>query len=81
MLERNIETTRVIARLDAKDKFLVKPIQLDGLKKLGLIDDFALEYSNSGIDEIIYIDSVAASLGLNLILRLSAKLVGNAMFH
>ena len=64
MLERNIETTRVIARLDAKDKFLVKPIQLDGLKKLGLIDDFALEYSNSGIDEIIYIDSVASLFGV-----------------
>lgn len=51
---------RLIARLDIKAPYLIKGVHLEGLRKLGLPADFALKYYHDGIDEIIYIDSVAS---------------------
>lgn len=51
---------RLIARLDVKDKYLVKGIQLEGLRKLGDPNEFALKYYQEGIDEIVYLDTVAS---------------------
>ena len=51
---------RVIARLDVKDAFLVKGIQYEGLRKLGDPHDFALRYYQQGIDELVYLDTVAS---------------------
>ena len=50
---------RLIARLDVKDDFLVKGIQYEGLRKLGDPHDFARRYYEQGIDEILYLDTVA----------------------
>lgn len=51
---------RVIARLDVKDENLVKGIQYEGLRKMGDPHDFAVRYYHAGIDEILYLDTVAS---------------------
>lgn len=54
------EKLRVIARLDVKDENLVKGIQYEGLRKLGDPHDFALRYYREGVDELLYLDTVAS---------------------
>ena len=56
---------RLIARLDVKDRYLVKGIQYEGLRKLGDPHDFALDYYRQGIDELLYLDTVASLYGRN----------------
>lgn len=51
---------RVIARLDVKDENLVKGIQYEGLRKLGPPHAFALKYYRQGVDELLYLDTVAS---------------------
>jgi cyclase len=51
---------RIIARLDIKGEFLVKGIQLEGLRKIGDPLVFAQEYYESGIDEVLLVDVVAS---------------------
>lgn len=51
---------RIIARLDVKPPYVVKPVHFDGLRKMGLPTDLALEYYNQGADEILYIDIVSS---------------------
>ena len=50
---------RLIARLDIKGPNLIKSIRFEGLKVLGDPHDFAKRYYDQGIDEIIYVDTVA----------------------
>lgn len=59
---RNI---RLISRLDIKSKNLIKGIRLEGLRVLGKPYDFAKNYFDNGIDEIIYMDSVASLYNRN----------------
>lgn len=59
---RNI---RVISRLDIKGSNLIKGIQLEGLRVLGKPNVFAKKYYFDGIDEILYMDSVASLYGRN----------------
>lgn len=59
---------RLIARLDVKTDYLVKGIQLEGLRKLGKPNEFALKYYQGGIDEIIYMDIVASLYERNSLL-------------
>lgn len=56
---------RLIARLDVKDEHLVKGIQYEGLRKLGDPHDFAVRYYQDGIDELLYLDTVASLYGRN----------------
>ena len=51
---------RVIGRIDIKNEYVIKGIHLEGLRKLGDPNKFALKYFMSGIDEIIFHDSVAS---------------------
>lgn len=51
---------RIISRLDIKGPNLIKGINLEGLRKLGDPNQFAKEYYEKGIDEIIYLDIVAS---------------------
>lgn len=51
---------RIIARLDIKGEFLVKGIQLEGLRKIGNPLAFAQEYYECGIDEVMLVDVVAS---------------------
>ena len=56
---------RLIARLDIKGPNLIKGIHLEGLRVMGLPNEYALKYYLQGADELIYIDSVASLYGRN----------------
>lgn len=56
---------RLIARLDIKSSYLIKGIQLEGLRKIGDPNLFAKRYYEDGIDEILYMDAVASLYGRN----------------
>ena len=58
-------SSRVIARLDIKPPFLIKPIGLDGVRKVGSPIEFTQRYLSNGIDELIYLDVVASLYGLS----------------
>ena len=51
---------RIIARLDIKGPNLVKGVQFEGLRVLGIPGDFARHYYESGADELLYVDIVAS---------------------
>lgn len=51
---------RIIARLDVKNNFVIKGINLEGLRKVGDPIELAYKYYKDKIDEIIYIDAVAS---------------------
>jgi imidazole glycerol-phosphate synthase subunit HisF len=51
---------RIIARLDVKPPYVVKPVHFEGLRKIGEPVDLALKYYNQGADEILYIDIVSS---------------------
>jgi cyclase len=59
---RNI---RVIARLDIKGPNLIKGVHLEGLRVVGNPIEFAEFYYQEGIDEILFMDSVASLYGRN----------------
>ncbi len=56
---------RIIARLDIKGPNLIKSINLDGLRIIGSPNNFADLYYKQGVDEILYMDSVASLYGRN----------------
>ena len=55
-----MKNVRLIARLDIKGPNVIKGIHLEGLRRVGLPIDLATDYYHQGIDEIIYVDSVAS---------------------
>ncbi|MCL6415598.1 imidazole glycerol phosphate synthase cyclase subunit [Aestuariirhabdus sp. Z084] len=52
--------TRVIARIDVKNEHAIKGIHLEGLRKVGDPNEMAKSYYSDGVDEIIFMDAVAA---------------------
>ncbi len=56
---------RLIARLDIKGQNLIKGVHLEGLRIVGDPNNFALKYYHQGIDELIFMDSVASLYGRN----------------
>ena len=68
---------RIIARLDIKGSDLIKTIQLEGLRKIGKPEVFAKKYYDGGIDEIIYMDTVASLYGRNHLSDLVKRTVKN----
>lgn len=67
---------RFIPRLDIKNNFLIKGINLEGLRKIGDPNTFAKQYYQDGADEILFIDCVASLYGrnsLNDIIRKSVE--------
>lgn len=59
---------RIIARLDIKGPNVIKGIHLEGLRVVGEPGPMAREYYEQGIDEIIYMDTVASLYARNNIL-------------
>ena len=59
---------RLIARLDIKGPNVIKGIHLEGLRVVGQPGPMARRYYEEGIDEIIYMDTVASLYGRNNIL-------------
>lgn len=55
-----INLVRVIPRLDIKGPNLIKGIQFDGHRVLGIAEEFAELYYAEGADELIYQDAVAS---------------------
>lgn len=56
---------RVIARLDIKGPNVVRGIHLEGLRVVGTPEEMAARYAEQGIDELIFIDTVATLYGRN----------------
>jgi len=59
---------RIIARLDIKGANVIKGIHLEGLRIVGKPGEMARRYYEQGVDEIIYMDTVASLYGRNNIL-------------
>lgn len=57
--------SRLIARLDIKNENVIKSIKLEGLKIVGDPKQLAEKYYKMGVDEIIFIDTVATLYGRN----------------
>lgn len=51
---------RIIAKLDVKPPYVVKPVHFEGLRKIGLPADIAEKYYLQGADELMYLDIVAS---------------------
>ena len=65
---------RIIARLDIKNEFVIKGINLEGLRKIGDPVNIAQNYYKQGIDEIILIDSVASLYERNNLFNIIEKI-------
>ncbi len=59
---------RLISRLDIKGPNVIKGIHLEGLRVVGQPGPIARRYYEEGVDEIIYMDTVASLYGRNNIL-------------
>ncbi len=68
-----MKKTRIIARLDVKNEYVIKGIHLEGLRKIGDPNDIAKKYYNQGIDEIIFMDAVAAYYDRNSLSHIIEK--------
>lgn len=70
---RAFSNLRLIARLDVKAPFLIKSVQLEGVRKVGDPREFAQRYYAEGVDEIIYMDAVASLYGRNSMLDIVGR--------
>jgi imidazole glycerol-phosphate synthase subunit HisF len=52
--------TRIIAKLDVKPPYVVKPVHFEGLRKIGDPGVLAKKYFEQGADELFYIDIVSS---------------------
>ena len=68
MVENILPPPRIIARLDIKGTNVIKGIHLEGLRVVGKPGEMARRYYGQGVDEIIYMDTVASLYGRNNIL-------------
>ena len=66
---------RIISRLDIKNEFVIKGINLEGLRKIGDPYTLSKKYYNEGVDEIILIDSVASLYSRNNLFHIVEKTV------
>jgi len=64
---------RLIARLDIKSEHLIKGIHLEGLRKIGNPNEYALFYYNKGVDELLFMDIVASLYSRNNLFEVIKK--------
>jgi cyclase len=64
---------RLVARLDVKGPNLIKGVHLEGLRVIGDPSEFASRYYRDGVDEIIYMDTVASLYGRANIISIVKK--------
>jgi cyclase len=64
---------RVIARIDVKNEYAIKGIHLEGLRKVGDPNLLAKKYYDGGIDEIVFMDAVAAYYDRNSLSHIIEK--------
>jgi cyclase len=65
--------TRVIARIDVKNEFVIKGIHLEGVRKVGDPIELARKYYLAGVDEIIFMDAVASLYNRNNLFHIIEK--------
>jgi cyclase len=53
-------TVRIIAKLDVKPPYVVKPVHFEGFRKMGYPSELAKKYYDQGADELFYIDIVSS---------------------
>ena len=68
---------RIISRIDIKNEFVIKGINLEGLRKIGDPLDIATNYYKDGIDEIMMMDAVASLYGRNNLFNIVERAVKN----
>ena len=56
---------RLIPRLDVKQNWLIKGVQMEGWRKVGSPAEFAKRYADAGADELLFMDVVASLYGRN----------------
>ena len=66
---------RIIPRLDIKNDYLVKGVNLEGLRTLGNPHDFAKLYYLDNADEIFYINTVSSLFNTKHVENLKNKLI------
>ena len=71
--------TRIIAKLDVKPPYVVKPVHFEGLRKMGTPSELAKKYYDQGADELFYID-IVSSLYQRKILFDGIKEAANELF-
>ena len=64
---------RIIPKIDIKNEFVVKSINLEGVRNVGDPNKLAKKYYIDGADEIIFMDVVASLYGRNNIFNLIKK--------
>jgi cyclase len=72
-------TIRIIAKLDVKPPYVVKPVHFEGLRKMGDPSELAKKYYDQGADELFYID-IVSSLYQREILFDGIEKVANELF-
>ena len=72
-------TVRIIAKLDVKPPYVVKPVHFEGLRKMGSPAELAKKYYDQGADELFYID-IVSSLYHREILFNEIEQVANKLF-
>ena len=68
---------RVIARLDVKNEWVIKGIQMEGLRKVGAPMELANTYYEAGAHELIFMDAVASLYDRNNLLHIIEKACEN----
>ena len=66
---------RLIVRLDIKNNFVIKGINLEGLRKVGDPSEMLIKYYKEGADEILLVDAVASLYGRNNLFNIIEKAV------
>ena len=61
---------RIISRLDIKNEFVIKGIQLEGLRRVGEPLELCTKYYKQGVDEIMFMDAVASLYDRNSLFSL-----------
>ena len=68
---------RIIARLDIKGENVIKGIHLEGLKVIGDPKILSKKYSDDGVDEIYFHDTVASLYRRNNLFRIIEEISSN----
>jgi len=63
-----VAKVRIIARIDVKGPNVIKGVHLEGLKVVGDPNEISQRYYAEGIDELLYMDTVASLYGRNSLL-------------
>ena len=56
---------RIIPRIDIKNNFVIKGINLEGVRKIGNPNEIGVKYYNEKADELSFMDAVASLYGRN----------------